>query len=114
MERSRKREIAERYVAAYNAHDIDAMLALYAEGGTMEDPVGSPVAEGREAIAARYREGFEMGVTIELDGAIRCAGESVAFPLRTATEPRIFIIDVFDLDSDGRIQRMRAYWSSET
>jgi len=113
MARSGNRAIAERYVAAYNAHDIDAMLDLYAEGGTMEDPVGSPVAEGKEAIAARYREGFEMGVVIELDGAIRCAGDSVAFPLRTVMEPRIFIIDVFDLDAEGRIERMRAYWSPE-
>lgn len=104
-------KVVESYVAAYNAADLPAMLALYAPGASMEDPVGSTPVRGSEAIAELYRLGFQMGIRLELEGPVRCAGSSVAFAMsaRTATG-RLSIIDVFDLDSSGRIERMRAYW----
>jgi len=113
MDRSQKLEIVERYIATFNAHDLEGILTLFTDEAMMEDPVGTPPARGKEAIGAGYREGFGMGVRIELDGVVRCAGNSVAFPLRTAMEPRLFIIDVFDFDAMGRIERMRAYWSRD-
>jgi steroid Delta-isomerase len=111
MDAQGQMKVVESYIAAYNAADLPAMLALYAPGASMEDPVGSAAVRGTEAIAALYRTGFEMGIRLELEGPVRCAGSSVAFAMsaRTATG-RLSIIDVFDLDAEGRIERMRAYW----
>ena len=47
----------DRYVAAFSAGDKDGYLAVFAPGATVEDPVGSEVCTGAEAIA-----GFWDGV----------------------------------------------------
>lgn len=114
MEHAQKVKVVEGYVAAYNARDLDAILALYASEASMEDPVGTPPARGREAIAALYRAGFEMGVRLELDGSIRSAPDAAVFPLRARTQSaQIDIIDLFEFDEAGLIRSMRAYWSSD-
>lgn len=114
MDAAAKIKLAEDYISAYNAADLGAMLALYAPDASMEDPVGSEPARGVEAISALYRLGFEMGVKLELEGPVRCAGNALAFAMcaRTA-RGRLYIIDVFDLTPAGRIARMRAYWGPE-
>ncbi len=104
--------LAERYVAAYNARDAGAILALYAPGATMEDPVGTPPARDPEAIRGLYQLGFDMGIEMELDGRVRTAPGHVAFPLRArSASGTLYAIDVFELDEQGRIARMRAIWS---
>src|SRR5262249_45064851 len=114
MDAAARIKLAHDYVAAYNAADLGAVLALYAPDATMEDPVGSEPARGVEAISALYRLGSAMGVQLELEGPVRCAGNSVAFAMvgRTA-RGRLYIIDVFDLTPAGKIGRMRAYWGPE-
>lgn len=108
------RAIVARYVAAYNARDVAAILSLYHPKATMADPIGLPPAVGHTAIAELYQMGFDMNVTIANDGAVRCAGSSVAFPL-VASSPssRLDVIDVFDFGQDGRIVQMRAYWGPD-
>lgn len=109
-----KREVVERYIAAYNSRDIPAILALYSPRATMEDPIGLPPAVGHKTIAGLYQMGFDMGVTIAHDGAVRLAGNAVAFPL-IASSPtsRLEVIDVFDFGRDGKIEHMRAYWGPD-
>lgn len=109
-----KREVVERYIAAYNSRDIPAILSLYSPRATMEDPIGLPPAMGHKAIAGLYQMGFDMGVTIAHDGAVRLAGSAVAFPL-IASSPtsRLEVIDVFDFGRDGKIEHMRAYWGPD-
>jgi steroid Delta-isomerase len=109
-----KRAIVERYIAAYNARDTAAIVALYAPRAAMSDPVGLPPAVGHAAIAGLYKMGFDMNVSIAPDGAVRCAGNAVAFPL-VASSPtsRLHVIDVFDFGPDGKIVEMRAYWGPD-
>jgi steroid delta-isomerase len=104
-------DLVERYVSAFNAGDVDAILSYYHPRATMEDPVGYAPARGRQAIGAVYRGGFRQGVTIALDGAVRCAGHAVAFPVvaRTPTAT-LHSVNIFELGNDGLIERMRAYW----
>ena len=114
MKNSRKIEIVEGYVAAYNARDLEAILDMYGPGATMEDPVGEPPISGEEAIGAMYRTGFEMGLRLELDGRVRCAGNAAAFPLCASTDTsKLYIIDVFEFSEAEKVQRMRAYWSRD-
>ncbi|MFO0690369.1 MAG: nuclear transport factor 2 family protein [Myxococcota bacterium] len=109
-----KLAIVERYIAAYNARDTATILSLYSPKATMEDPIGLPAAKGHEAIGGLYQMGFDMNVTIAHDGAVRCAGNSVAFPL-IASSPtsKLHVIDVFDFGPDGKIVQMRAYWGPD-
>ena len=80
----------------------------------MSDPIGLPPAVGHKAIGGLYQMGFDMNVSIAHDGAVRCAGSSVAFPL-IASSPtsRLEVIDVFDFGSNGKIVQMRAYWGPD-
>lgn len=109
-----KLAIVGRYVAAYNARDTAAILALYDARATMEDPIGLPPAVGHEAIGELYKMGFDMNVSIAHDGPVRCAGNSVAFPL-IASSPtsKLHVIDVFDFGRGGKIVQMRAYWGPD-
>ena len=48
------REIFDRYRALMGAGDLDGIVALFARDATWEEPVGTIVERGREAIRARY------------------------------------------------------------
>lgn len=114
MDSGKMRELVERYVAAYNARDLAGVLSLYADSATMEDPVGLPPATTREEIAGLYEMGFEMGISLSLDGAIRCAADAAAIPLCASTPTsKLYVIDVFDFSVEGKIERMRAYWGQD-
>ena len=109
-----KLAIVERYIAAYNSRDTATILSLYSPRATMEDPIGLPPAVGHKAIAGLYQMGFDMNVTIAHDGAVRCAGNSVAFPLiASSPSSKLHVIDVFDFGRDGKIVQMRAYWGPD-
>ena len=104
-------DLVERYVAAFNRGDVEAVLALYHPKATMEDPVGYTPARGHRAIGEVYGGGFRPGVLLESDGAIRCTRRAVAFPVTARTSgATLQSINVFDVGPDGRIERMRAYW----
>lgn len=108
------RAIVSGYIAAYNARDVQSIIALYDPKATMADPIGLPPAVGHKAIAGLYQMGFDMNVSIAHDGAIRCAGSAVAFPL-IASSPtsRLEVIDVFEFGRNGKIVQMRAYWGPD-
>lgn len=104
-------DLVSRYVAAFNRGDLETVLALYHPEATMEDPVGYSPAQGLRAIGEVYAGGFRQGVVLEPDGAVRCTGRSVAFPVTARTSgATLQSINVFDVGPDGRIERMRAYW----
>lgn len=113
MEHSEIVDVVERYVAAYNAKDY-GIVSLFAADAQMEDPVGAPPARGEEEIRGLYKIGFDMGITLELEGRVRSAADHAAFAV-CATSPsgKLYIIDVFEFDGDGKIARMRAFWSME-
>lgn len=114
MEHAEMVKVVEGYVSAYNNQDFDGILSMYAAGATMEDPVGSPPARGEDAIRALYKMGFDMGITVELDGRIRTAAENAVFPLCATSESgKLYIIDHFEFDDAGKVVHMRAFWSLE-
>lgn len=53
-------DLAQRQLDAYNAHDLDAFVACYAEGVRVLDlPSHDEVLRGREALRARFGPYFE-------------------------------------------------------
>jgi steroid delta-isomerase len=109
------REVIEQYVARVATGTTDQVLELYAEGATVEDPVGTEVRTTREALRDFYAglEGLEQAGEV-LSVRIADGEAAFLFELRTRAGEQTYTlapIDVMTFDDDGRITSMRAYWS---
>jgi len=112
------RSVVETYVRAFNTRDTELYVSLFAPGGRVEDPVGKLLVTGAEELAAFF-EGViaASNLTLEVDPAsLRISGNHVAFPLlvHIASNGARFVLDVIDtmdLDAEGRIIALRAYYS---
>ncbi len=108
------REVIEQYVATVAGGTTDEVLELFAEGATVEDPVGTEVRSTREAIREFY-SGLEG---LEQEGRVitaRVAGGEAAFLFEFTTKVgdktyTLAPIDVMTFDDEGRITSMKAYW----
>lgn len=109
-------EAVNAYLAALTAHDVEAIVALYAPNATIEDPVGSALVEGHEAIRAFYGQAIGGITGARLLGQVRVAANEIAFPFEISMSYNghnmvMDIIDTFVLDEQGRVAQMRAFWS---
>jgi steroid delta-isomerase len=111
------RAIVEEYLRAGREGDRAAWLGLFADDATLEDPVGTEVHAGRDALEAFYDK--TMGSTEGLDNELhelRVAGNTAAFLFTLRIDWRgrryeVSPIDVLEFDEDGKIIRMRAHWA---
>ncbi|NIB43539.1 SnoaL-like domain-containing protein [Pseudomaricurvus alkylphenolicus] len=108
----------DAYLAALNAGDLEAVMNLYAEDATLEDPVGSDIKVGKAAIREFYTGATSMKLQAERLGDARCAGSEVAFPFAVTTTmdgttSTIQVIDVFKFNDEDKIISMRAFWGPE-
>lgn len=104
--------IAETYLKSVTAQDVEGVCSLFANDATVEDPIGSEAHVGIEGIRAFYSKALQNQFICELSGPVRCAATSLAFPF-LLTVPGVRtnkIIDVFDLNDEGKIVSMKAYW----
>jgi steroid Delta-isomerase len=112
----------ERYQATFSADDREGWLALFTDDAVLEDPVGSPPHEGREAIAAFWdavHARTERGSVRMTQGPAVCGLEAAwAFELdvtlRSGRRSLVEIIDHGTFTEDGRIRSIRAFWSPAT
>jgi steroid Delta-isomerase len=106
----------ERYWATFSAGDRDGWLALFADDATIEDPVGTPLREGTEAIGAFFDQSQQMTDRITLEGCtVQVCGHEAAFhmqirPVIGGSEYRLDAIDVMTFDDEARITSMRAFF----
>lgn len=106
----------ERYLASSSAFDIDAVMSLFAPGGTIEDPVGSPIRRGHEEIRRFFLELWERLTSIEFRPLhIEVVGNEAAFSMevRPVIGDQTLVmkaVDVMTFDDDARITSMRAYF----
>jgi steroid delta-isomerase len=102
------------YIAAFDKNDPEMAAALYAENGTVEDPVGSQIIKGKAAIRDFYTQVMTRGAKLRLEGAVRTAANYAAFAFSAlfdaAGEKSIEVIDTFRFDEHGKIVEMRAFW----
>ena len=111
-------DAVDSYIRFLNEKNLEGILSLYAENGSVEDPVGSKIVSGK----ARLREFYSGAVNIDLKltrtGPVRIAGVEAAFPFQLlmevdGTKMVTDIIDVFRFDEAGKIVQMRAFWGPE-
>ena len=109
-------ETVNRYIELVAKGSADELVELYADDATVEDPVGSEVHIGRQAIHGFYSAINDGQRECELV-SLRVAGNEAAFQFRltvTAGEHRMVIepIDVMAFDDQGKVAAMKAYWSA--
>jgi len=108
-------QIVDRYLAAINAGDMMAVMALYADDASVEDPVGTEPKRGDE-ILQFYTNAFSGGAKVDLTGPVRISAKAAAFPFRAeitrADGPVIIVevIDIFEFDPAGKIAKMIAHF----
>ncbi|SNS52482.1 nuclear transport factor 2 family protein [Rhodococcoides kyotonense] len=111
------RKTVDAYVQAVAHGTVDDVLALYAEGATVEDPAGSEVRTTEASIREFYAVLEPIEQTSELL-TCRIAANTAAFHFRLTSHFgentfEVDPIDVMEFDDEARITSMRAYWSPE-
>lgn len=108
------------YIDAFNAADTARVTALFAGNASVEDPVGTPLKEGRSEIDAFYAYATSVGARLELMAPPRGShgnSASISFRVHIAAQDGqpayIDVTDVMDFDAAGKIVRMRAYWGAD-
>ncbi len=109
--------VVHAYVAGFASGDVEAIVNLFAEDGTVEDPVGTDIRRGHQAIREFYGFSMATGARLELLGDPRCAADYVAFPFAVLLDwqgqkSRIEVIDTFRINDSGKIIEMRAFWGT--
>lgn len=107
----------EKYTKAVTATDIDTIVSIYAPEAKIQIPVGGPIYDGIEAIDAFYREN-ELAESLVVAGPACVAGREAAVPLvaRVRQAGRLLeldVIDVAEIDAEGRVLSMRAFFDLE-
>jgi steroid delta-isomerase len=106
----------DAYVAAYMSNDRDAFLDAFADGGVIEDPVGSPAHTGRDARGAFWDTVHQLTaqMTFDVKDVIVCGSQAaMVFRIHAGTADAGIVIDavdIFEVDDEGKIASMRAYW----
>lgn len=103
---------AQAYMDAFNKCDHDAVTALYAADGKLEDPVGGPTHQGTETIRAFYKDAMANGAKLELTSAISTAVNTAAFAFQAKVGPiTVDVVELQHLNDEGKIVHMKAYFS---
>jgi len=106
----------QRYIDSFNAGDAEGLSSLFADDATIEDPVGSELVEGIEAIAEFYRGGVKVVTEMSLSAPIRGShanAAAMAFDFKMNIDGKEYetgAIDVMEFNAEGKITSMRAYW----
>ncbi|MFE3190499.1 nuclear transport factor 2 family protein [Nocardia sp. NPDC059240] len=111
------RDVVEQYVKLVATGPTSAIVDLYAEDAVVEDPIGTPERRGHEAIGELYKALENLDRETELH-TVKVAGNKVAahFTLVTVSNGHrmtLSPIDVMELNDEGKIVAMRAYWSAD-
>jgi steroid delta-isomerase len=106
------------YFLAIRAMDPEAIANTFAEDGTTFDPVSSPGITGRKGIREFFESIYQNFKTVALDedsvfvagngAAVKWTGHGTSI---NGGEVRFEGIDVFEVNEDGKIQTLRAYWN---
>src|SRR5437762_9784655 len=110
--------VVRAYFLAIRAMDPEAFANSFAEDGSTRDPVGTPPVTGRNAIRDFLTSICQNFKTVSLDeDSIFIAGNGAAVKWSgkgtsaNGREVRFEGIDVIEVNSDGKIQNVWAYWN---
>ena len=106
------------YFLAIRAMDPQAFANAFAEDGTTYDPVGTPGITGRQAIREFLESICKNFKTVGLtEDSVFVAGNGAAVKWTGkgtssgGREVNFEGIDVFEVNQEGKIQTIHAYWN---
>ena len=106
------------YFLAIRAMDPEAIANTFAEDGTTYDPVGTAGVTGRDAIREFFSSIYKNFKSVALtEDSIFIAGNGAAVKWTgkgtsaNGKDVNFEGIDVFEVDVDGKIRTIRAYWN---
>jgi steroid delta-isomerase len=108
-------ETVNRYLALVATGAADDIVALYAADATIEDPIGSDIRRGHDAIRGFYAGFQDVKKDTEL-AELRISGSEAAFFWHLTLDAgdsrtRISPISTMSFNGDAKITSMRAFWS---
>jgi steroid Delta-isomerase len=111
------RQSVAAYFAAARAMDADAFADSFARDGVTHDPVGTPPSVGHAAIRQFIAGIFGLFETVGLtEEHVFVAGNGAAVKWmgrgrgKNGAEVTFEGIDVLEVNGEGKIQMVRAYW----
>ncbi len=117
------RHIYEQWHQAAKNRDTAALIALYADDAELESPLvpvilgrDSGILRGHAEILAFLEEGSSRRpnelVRWYRDGRYLAAGKLLVweYPRQTPDGSQVDILELMELDDDGKIRRHRIYW----
>ena len=108
--------LAEAYIAASNANDKDAVLALFAPDAVWFDPVGQPPHVGHQGVGEFFDQTRALADRIEmkLNDVIVCGTEAaMVLKIHAVMGDGGMIMDCVEtltVDDNRKISGMKAYW----
>jgi steroid delta-isomerase len=107
----------EQYLSLVATGTAEQITALYAEGATLEDPVGAEPLVGLDAVLAFYKVIEPIERRTELM-SFKAAGDTAVFQFRIVTvfgdtSIQIEPVDIMVFDEDGKVTSMRAVWAQD-
>jgi steroid delta-isomerase len=111
-----RRAALQAYVDAFNRSDAEAIIALFADDATVEDPYGRPPMVGKATIAPFFKFAVDSGAKLKLCAPIRASqGDAAAMCFDVTVHymganQLIRVIDVMTFNEQGLIKSMKAYW----
>jgi hypothetical protein len=117
IDQERADRLAAEWVAAWNAHDLDAVMGHYADDVVFVSPFvaalageQSGVIHGREALRAYFARALEAYPDLHFDLHAALPGvSSVALHYRSVGDREA--IEVMELDAAGAVVRVAAHYS---
>jgi steroid Delta-isomerase len=108
-------QTVNRYLELVANGKADDVLNLYAADATIEDPIGSDLRRGHDAIHEFYA-GFEDAKKETELAEVRIGGSEAAFLWHLTLDAgdsrsRLSPISTMTFDEDAKITSMRAFWS---
>jgi hypothetical protein len=117
MEHATAQRLADEWYAAWNAHDLDAILAHYADDVEVASPLVSTLTggqgdriSGKEALRAYFEAGLERFPALRFEPLALFVGvDSLVLHYRSQTGSGA--AEVMFLDGQGRIARYHAHYA---
>ncbi len=111
-------EACDAYITRLTKKDTDGIIDLYDADATVEDPLGSPVKVGHEAIREFYAGLTPISLTATRVGPVTVVGHEAAFQFRVDVEIgsdtiSMVTTDLMSFNEAGKVVAMRAYADQE-
>lgn len=105
----------QAYVDAMSGDDVEAIISLFTENATIEDPIGSDPITGHAGLREFYQGGMDAVEKMTLEGNPRIRGNWGACAMRAYPKGMdlkfcMETLDVMEFNAEGKITRMTAYW----